>query len=133
MSKRYPLFRIAAILVLSTSLIIAGTTGKIAGKVTDAKTKEGIPSAAVSIAGTTLGASTDFEGNYVIINVPPGTYSVSVSYVGYQPTRVNNIGVNVDYTSTVNIQLNESSVELNEFIVEGNAPRLSVRIRQIRL
>jgi outer membrane receptor protein involved in Fe transport len=119
MSKRYSLFYIATIITLTTSLLIAGTTGKIAGKVTDAKTKEGIPSAAVAIVGTTLGASTDFDGNYVIINVPPGTYSVSVSYVGYQPTRVNNVGVNVDYTTTLNIQLNESAVELNEFIVEG--------------
>ena len=119
MSKRYPLFHIAALLTLSVSLLIAGTTGKIAGKVVDAKTKEGIPSAAVAVKGTTLGAATDFNGNYVIVNVPPGTYSISVSYVGYQPTRVNNIGVNVDFTTTLNINLNESSVELNEFIVEG--------------
>ena len=119
MIKRYSLFHIAALISLTTTLLIAGTTGKIAGKVTDAKTKEGIPSAAVSIVGTTLGASTDFEGNYVIVNVPPGTYSVSVSYVGYQPTRVNNVGVNVDFTTTLNIHLNESTVELNEFVVEG--------------
>ncbi|MFA5833215.1 MAG: TonB-dependent receptor [Bacteroidota bacterium] len=119
MSKRYSLFHIATIVIFSSSLLIAGTTGKIAGKVTDSKTKEGIPSAVVAIAGTPLGASTDFDGNYVIVNVPPGTYSVSVSYVGYQPTRINNVGVNVDYTTTLNIQLNESAVELNEFIVEG--------------
>jgi outer membrane receptor protein involved in Fe transport len=100
-------------------LLSAGTTGKIAGKVSDAKTREGIPSAVVAVAGTTLGAATDFDGNYVIVNVPPGVYSISVSYVGYQPTRVNNVGVNVDFTTTLNIQLNESSVELGEVIVEG--------------
>jgi len=99
--------------------LVAGTTGKIAGKVLDTKTKEGIPSAVVTIVGTSLGAATDFDGNYVILNVPPGTYSISVSYVGYQPTRVNNVGVNVDYTTTLNISLNESAVQLNEFVVEG--------------
>ncbi|MFZ4620212.1 MAG: TonB-dependent receptor [Bacteroidota bacterium] len=119
MIKRYSLFHIAALFILSVTLLTAGTTGKIAGKVTDAKTKEGIPSAVVAVNGTSLGAATDFNGNYVIVNVPPGTYSVSVSYVGYQPTRVNNIGVNVDFTTTLNIHLNESSVELNEFVVEG--------------
>lgn len=97
----------------------SGTTGKIAGKVTDKKTKEGIPSAIVTIVGTSLGAATDPDGNYVIVNVPPGTYNVSISYIGYQPTRVKDVGVNVDFTTTLNIQLNESSVELGEFVVEG--------------
>jgi outer membrane receptor protein involved in Fe transport len=119
MNKRFLSFPIAVFILISTSLLIAGTTGKIAGKVTDSKTREGIPSAVVTIVGTTLGAATDFEGNYVIVNVPPGAYSISVSYVGYQPTRVNNVGVNVDYTTTLNIQLKESAVELNEFVVEG--------------
>jgi outer membrane receptor protein involved in Fe transport len=119
MNKRFHLFPIAVFILISASLLIAGTTGKISGKVTDSKTREGIPSAVVTIVGTTLGAATDFEGNYVIVNVPPGVYAISVSYVGYQPTRVNNVGVNVDYTTTLNIQLKESTVELNEFVVEG--------------
>lgn len=119
MSKGYSLFHIATVILISASLLFAGTTGKIAGKVTDSKTKEGIPSAVVTIVGTTLGAATDFEGNYVIVNVPPGTYSVSISYIGYQPTKVNNVGVNVDFTTTLNIQLQESAVELDEFVVEG--------------
>lgn len=122
MSKRYLLFLTVPLFLLSATLLIAGTTGKISGKVTDGKTKEGIPSAVVTIAGTKLGAVTDPDGHYVIVNVPPGTYSVSVSYVGYQPTRVNNVAVNVDYTSTVNIVLNESSVELNEVVVDGGPP-----------
>ncbi len=106
-------------ILITCSLLVAGTTGKISGKVTDSKTKDGIPSAVVTIIGTTLGAATDADGSFVIVNVPPGTYSVSVSYIGYQPVRINNIGVNVDYTSTLNIQLKESTVELNEFVVEG--------------
>lgn len=118
MVKRYSVLSIA-LLFLINSFLSAGTTGKISGKVTDQKTREGIPSAVVTVVGTSLGAATDFDGNYVIVNVPPGAYSVSVSYVGYQPTRVNNVGVNVDYTTTLNIQLKESSVELGEVIVEG--------------
>ncbi len=119
MVKRYSVLCLGLAILLSNHLLFAGTTGKIAGKVTDGKTGEGIPSAVVTVAGTTLGAATDFDGNYVIVNVPPGTYSVSISYVGYQPTRINNVGVNVDYTTTLNIKLNESSVELGEVIVEG--------------
>lgn len=119
MNIRSSLYRSAMLLLTAATLLTAGTTGKISGKVTDSKTKEGIPSAVVTVVGTSLGAAADFDGNYVIVNVPPGTYSVFVSYVGYQPTRVNNVGVNVDYTTTLNIPLKESSVELNEFVVEG--------------
>ncbi|MBW7888460.1 MAG: TonB-dependent receptor [Bacteroidetes bacterium] len=118
MKKRYCVF-LFLFLCLLVSSVWAGTTGKIVGKVTDKKTKEGIPSAIVTIEGSNLGAATDPNGNYVIINVPPGTYNVSVSYIGYQSTKVTNVGVNVDYTTTLNIQLNESSVELGEFVVEG--------------
>ncbi|MEW5797402.1 MAG: TonB-dependent receptor [Bacteroidota bacterium] len=119
MIKRYSVLYATLCILISITHLIAGTTGKISGKVTDSKTGEGIPSAIVTVIGTALGAATDASGNYVIVNVPPGTYSVSVSYIGYQPTRVNNVGVNVDYTTTLNIQLRESAVELGEFVVEG--------------
>jgi outer membrane receptor protein involved in Fe transport len=119
MIKCYTVLMVATLFFLSPKILLAGTTGKISGKVTDAKTGEGIPSAVVTVVGTTLGAAADANGAYVIVNVPPGTYTVSVSYIGYQPTRVNNVGVNVDYTTTLNIQLRESSVELGEVVVEG--------------
>ena len=119
MIKRYSVLFATLCILISFNQLIAGTTGKISGKVTDSKTGDGIPSAIVTVIGTTLGAATDANGSYVIVNVPPGTYSVSVSYIGYQPTRVNNVGVNVDYTTTLNIQLRESAVELGEFVVEG--------------
>ncbi|MBI2427764.1 MAG: TonB-dependent receptor [Ignavibacteriales bacterium] len=119
MIKRYSVLCTTLSILISLNLLIAGTTGKISGKVTDSKTGDGIPSAIVTVIGSTLGAATDANGNYVIVNVPPGTYSVSVSYIGYQSTRVNNVGVNVDYTTTLNIQLRESAVELGEFVVEG--------------
>jgi len=117
--QHYRFVHLCLSVLISCSLLVAGTTGKISGKVTDSKTKDGLPSAVVTIVGTSLGAATDGEGSYVIVNVPPGTYSISVSYIGYQPVRVTNIGVNVDYTTTLNIQLKESTVELNEFVVEG--------------
>jgi outer membrane receptor protein involved in Fe transport len=110
---------IAVACCLFASHLFAGTTGKIAGRITDAKTNEGLPSVTISVQGTSLGAATDPDGKYVILNVPPGTYSLNVSYVGYQNTKAVNVGVSVDYTTTLNFQLKESSVELNEVIVQG--------------
>ncbi len=118
MFKRYSIV-IAVACCLFASHLFAGSSGKIAGKITDARTNEGLPAAGVSLQGTQLGASTDVNGNYVILNVPPGSYTITVSYVGYQNTKAVNVGVSVDYTTTLNVQLKESSVELNEVIVQG--------------
>ena len=73
----------AALVLIATSLI-AGTTGKIAGRITDKATNEPLVSANVIVAGTTLGASTDVEGYYSIINVPPGSYTLEIRLLGYQ-------------------------------------------------
>jgi hypothetical protein len=72
----------AALLV--PALLLAGTTGKIKGKVTDRETGEPLPGANVLIVGTTFGAASDFDGEFVILNVPPGVYTVKATFIGYQ-------------------------------------------------
>lgn len=105
-----------------TSLILAGTTGKVSGKVVNAATGEALISANVMLLGTSLGASTDEEGYYHIINVHPGTFEMQVHYVGYATYRIQNIKVHIDRTTTQNVNLVEESVELNEIIVKAERP-----------
>jgi hypothetical protein len=105
------------IFTLIARSIFAGTTGKIAGRVTDAKTGEGIPFANVIIEGTNLGAATNLEGYYTIINVPPGVYSVRASVVGYETKIVTNVRVNIDLTTRVDFELREKTVELGQEVV----------------
>lgn len=64
-------------------VLYAGTVGKISGKVTDEATGEPLISTNVVIQGTSLGAATDIDGNYTILGVPPGVYTLVVSMVGY--------------------------------------------------
>ena len=78
---------------LATSPILAGDTGKIAGKVTDAKTGEPLPGAIIMIEGTKAGASADIDGSYFIINLPPGRYSVRISLMGYAAVVKKNVDV----------------------------------------
>lgn len=107
-------------LILLTAIsnyIFAGTTGKIAGRVTDAKTGEGIPFANVIIEGTTLGAATNLEGYYTIINVPPGVYTLRASVVGYETKIVTNVRVNIDLTTRIDFELREKTVELGQEVV----------------
>jgi outer membrane receptor protein involved in Fe transport len=107
------------ILLLPLKLIVAGTTGKINGKVTDKTSGEALPFVNILIEGTNFGAATDLDGNYVILNIPPGRYNLKAQYIGYQPMRVENISVSIDLTTTVNFELSESAVELEEIVVQG--------------
>ncbi len=112
---------ILSILLLSP-LLYAGTTGKIAGTVTDARTAEKLIGANVMVEGTTLGATTDLEGYFVILNVPSGTYRLRASMVGYTPSTIVDVRVNIDQTTTVNFQLNEAAVTTQEVVVVATRP-----------
>src|SRR5690606_2320702 len=80
------------LLVLCTATwILAGTTGKISGVVTDSATGEGLPGANVLIKGTSMGAVTDMSGHYTILNVPPGDYDLQVSFIGFNQVTVTGV------------------------------------------
>ncbi|MFZ4620874.1 MAG: TonB-dependent receptor [Bacteroidota bacterium] len=87
-------------------------TGRIVGHVKNYTTKEAVISATVVIQGTTLGAATDIEGNYVINNVPIGTYVLRASGLGFQPKVRTDVVVAVGKPADVHFELMESSVEL---------------------
>lgn len=120
-----PLKQIVANVFLSTVLIAAahgGTTGKIAGKVIDAQTKEALIGVNVIISGTAMGASTDLDGNYFIINIPPGTYRLRASMVGYTPAEVNNVIVSVDQTTKIDFDLQSQDVQLGSVVIVADRP-----------
>lgn len=114
--------RVALILFLvPIHLLIAGTTGKITGKVIDKKTGEPIPFVNVIIEGTNFGAATDLEGEFVILNLPPGKYNVKAQAIGYQAQVVQNIQVSIDLTSKVDFELTDTAIELETIVVEGKS------------
>lgn len=95
---------------------LAGTTGKIVGKVTEAKTQAPLPGASVLLAGTTLGAATDLAGDYFIINVPPGNYSLTASMIGYKSLTKTGVTVSVDRTTRVDFRIEETVIEMGETV-----------------
>jgi hypothetical protein len=105
------------LLVFTAGDLYGGTSGKISGKVTDATTKEALVGVNVLVSGTTMGASTDIDGNYVILNVRPGTYTLVFSMIGYQRAEVQDVGVNIDLTTTINMELNETAVQGQTVVV----------------
>jgi outer membrane receptor protein involved in Fe transport len=106
--RRHNMQRRLFILLLVTCLLPAlllAANGKIKGKVTDAGTGEPLVGANVVVFGTSMGAATNTVGEFVILNVPVGTYSLKTSYVGYQAITIANIRVNADLTTDANFQL----------------------------
>lgn len=105
--------------LLVPALLFAGTTGKLAGKVTDSATGEPLPFVNITLEGTMIGAATDLDGNYVILNISPGKYTVKVQYIGYQTQMVENVGISIDLTTRQDFELNETSVELGAIVVQA--------------
>lgn len=108
-------------LVLSASLF--AQSGKITGVVKDASSGDPIVGANVIIEGTTLGAAADGNGVYFILNVPPGTYRLVASAVGYARETVVNVVVSADQTITRDFNLRSEAIGLEEIVVEAR-PRV---------
>jgi len=95
----------------------AGTTGKIAGTIKDNDTGDGLPGANVVIDGTTLGAASDLHGNFNILNIPPGIYSVKISMMGYKTVVMENVRVSIDMTTPIHVRLSLTVIKSDEEVV----------------
>ena len=111
-----------ALVVVAMTCAHAGTTGKVAGKVLDAQTGEPLVGVNVMLVGTTLGASSDIEGEYFILNIPPGTYTVKASAVGYSPITVTAVRVTADQTTRVPFSIKPETVEIEDVVVTATRP-----------
>ncbi len=110
------------ILFFSCLSLYAGISGKISGRVVDAETGEPIPGANIIVVNKSLGAATDLEGYFYILNLAPGQYSIEVSFIGYQTQRQTRILVQSDLTSKVNFKLSSAIMELETIEIIATKP-----------
>ena len=96
------------------SLVFGGTVGKISGTCTDKETGAPLPGVAVSITGTTMGALSDAEGKYFILNVPAGRYDLKANIIGYAPVELKDMNVSVDLTSKADFQLSSKVLDIGQ-------------------
>lgn len=94
-----------------SSLIHSGTTGKISGTVKDLQTGEALIGASVVIEGTNYGAATDINGDYFIINIPPGKYRVKALMMGYKTIIQNQVQIVIDLTTKINFEMEQTVIE----------------------
>ncbi|MBU0529607.1 TonB-dependent receptor [bacterium] len=121
--------RYLIIIILSVTIqtgLIAGTTGKIVGRVTDVETGEPLIGLNVIVENTSLGAACDMEGYYYILNVHPGTYSIRFMMIGYRETIVNNVQVTSDHTTTVDGQIGQIVLDAEAVIVVAQRPLIEM-------
>mgnify|MGYP006288225243 CR=1 FL=1 len=121
-AKKYVLVGMLILSFLGYRDLFAGTTGKISGHVYDSETREPLPGANILVEGANRGDASDFEGDFSIINLPPGQYTLIVTMMGYARTRVENIDVNIDMTTTQNIFLKPEVIEGEQVTVVAERP-----------
>jgi outer membrane receptor protein involved in Fe transport len=96
--------------------VFAGVTGELSGKIVNEETGEPLPGVAVSVFGTVMGALTNDDGEYIILNVPVGTYNIQASLIGFAQVEVTNVAVSAELTSYTDFALSKKALELGRTI-----------------
>ena len=115
--------RIITILFLLLLLpAMALAQGKLRGQVTDQETGEPLVGANVIIVGTSYGAATDLNGEYIILNLIPDVYEVKASYIGYQSQSISNIRINIGLTTGLDFKLAPEGIQVGTVEIVAEKP-----------
>lgn len=113
MKKNY--FLVAALFSIATY----AQNGVISGKVTDGDNKFSLPGATLKIENSKKYTVSDQNGTYEFLNLPEGTYTVYIEYIGYS-TASKEIVVSGNHTTVANFELFAGSEELDEIVIVGD-------------
>ncbi len=119
--------RLGVLLALTVLPVFFGTpaaasTGKIAGTVIDASSATPVPRANVTVLDSRLGATTDEEGHFFILNLPPGTYTLQATHIGFAPYTLKDVYVSADLTTTVELKPTPASIQIKGVVVPAARP-----------
>jgi hypothetical protein len=96
--------------------------GKLRGTITDAATGDPLIGANVIIEGTMIGAASDVNGEYIVLSVPPGTYTVKASFIGHAAVAISNIRVNANLTTIQDFRLQSTIIQAREIVITADRP-----------
>ncbi len=118
--------------MLLQSSVYAQRTGTVTGRVTEAETEEPLVGANVVLKGTTIGAVTDEEGFYYIVNISPGTYDVAASMIGFATRIVENVDVHLNESRTIHFEMQEQTIEGEEIVVTASPETVKLDVSSSR-
>jgi len=110
------------ILLFLLPVLIYGQVGKISGTVVDKQTGEPLIGASVTVVGLATGAATNLNGEFIILNVPVGSFTVKATYIGYTETKIENIRISTNLTTNVNFKLVSEDVQLQTITIVAERP-----------
>ena len=128
--------------VIVYSFSLAAQTGSLRGSITDESSGESLPGANIYIEGIGMGTISDNEGQYQLGNIPAGTHSVTIQYVGYVP-QTQEVTISQGETQTLDVSMVFDAVNIDEVVIttqilgQARATKrnhtFSSRIWQVRL
>lgn len=116
-------------IILTANLLVFSQSGALKGKVIDKETGEPIPFANIVVenGGTMVGGATsDFDGNYTIKPIDPGSYDIKATFVGYKPLMIRSVVIGADQIRFYNVKMESTAVALEEFeVIDYKVPLIS--------
>ncbi|HSA04217.1 MAG TPA: TonB-dependent receptor [Tenuifilaceae bacterium] len=122
MKTLYSFFLLSLLIPLE---LFSQETGTIKGKVFDKQSNEPVPFANIIIFGTTIGTTSDFEGNFLFTGLKPGYIEIRVSTIGFKPYISEAILVTNAKTVFVDLPIEQAPVELEGVVVKASTFRRS--------
>ncbi len=122
MTRKFSLIAVLAVVLLLPAAVARSQTGSgaVKGTVFDAATKEPLIGASVVAIGTNFGAATGIDGAFLINNLPPGTYQLRATLIGYKPLIVTDIVVAPGRQNDISFPLQVLPIDLDAVVVEAD-------------
>ena len=122
--------RLIIIPILLINISFGGTTGKLSGIVKEANSNSVLIGCNIIVDGTDLGTASDINGEYFLLNIPPGIYNVKFQMIGYETLIFNNVQVSIDRTTKLNATLQMGVIEGSEIFVTAERKLIEFDVTQ---
>lgn len=127
MSKR--IFLIIGILIIFSGKLFS-QYGTLRGKIHDEKTGETLIGATVVKPGTTIGVSTDFDGNYSL-TLPVGIHDIEISFISYETKTFKDVEIKEGEVTILNTSLGEATLDIEAVVVTARATQKTESALQV--
>jgi outer membrane receptor for ferrienterochelin and colicins len=111
----------------SNHALLAQTFGSIEGSIVDGANGEPLPGVNILLTGTVLGTTTDLDGHYAIKRIPPGSYKLRITMMGYRRIESGEIIVRASQATLANFDMQETAIETPELVVTANKRRQRIQ------
>ncbi len=118
---------LCGLLLLAALPLWAGTTGTLSGRVLDSDGKP-VAAATVLVVGTRLGAYSDAEGKFLILNVAPGTYEVKANRLGFNAVTMAAVVVSADNTTRLEFKMGDTNLKTEEVVIIAERPPVDIKV-----